>query len=312
MYLVILMKILLFTHGIDIDGMGSAVLCNLISDDIKICFCETENIDILFKNMVLEVPEIKYDYVFITDTCLGNELLEEINNSDLKKIVRIFDHHVNQIGQGKNKYDFVELTVENEKGLCSGTNLFYNFLIQNKLLKPTSIIDEFVEYTRQYDTWEWENIYHNEMPHEMTILYDYVGNEEYIRVMIDIIKNNNKFLFSNSQLKIINNEKKKIKNIIKRKIEHIFPCEINGIKGGVIFSERYINEFRPFYEKNYNSDLKFIMIIDTDNNKIFYRAIGDFETTELVLSQGGSGNKKTGSRNITKEELNKIMQQLII
>jgi oligoribonuclease NrnB/cAMP/cGMP phosphodiesterase (DHH superfamily) len=305
------MKILLFTHWIDIDGMGSAVLCKLISNDVEICFCETENIDNLFRKMVLEIPKIKYDYIFVTDTCLSSKILEEINNSDLKRIVRVFDHHINQVKQEKDKYNFVYLSVENENGLCSGTSLFYDFLIKNKMIKLTPIIDEFVEYTRQYDTWEWDNIYHNEIPHDMTILYDCIGNEAYIKAMLDIINNNNGFILSESQLKIISNEKKKVQDIVKRKLDNMFKCEINGIKGGVVFSSKYVNDFRPFYEKNYNHDVKFIMIVDIDNNRIFYRAVGDFETTDLVLSQGGSGNKKTGSRNITEEEMKKIIEQLI-
>jgi hypothetical protein len=47
-------------------------------------------------------------------------------------------------------------------------------------------------------------------------------------------------------------------------------------------------------------------------NQIFYRAVGDFITTDLVLSQGGSGNKKTGYRHISEEEIVKIGRQLIL
>lgn len=49
------------------------------------------------------------------------------------------------------------------------------------------------------------------------------------------------------------------------------------------------------------------MIIDFRKEKIFYRGVHKFVTTEFVLSQGGSGNPYSGSRNLTKKEIEKLV-----
>ena len=169
------MNILLFTHEIDIDGMGSAVLAHLFAQTLKIQFCETENIDKKFEEVVLKKNKSLWDYIFITDTCPSMEILEIIDrDSVLKNKVFVFDHHKNQLTQGKNKFSFVTLQVEDKNGLCCGTSLFYKFVLEKQFLNSWPSLDLFVEYTRQYDTWEWMDKYHSELPHEMTILYDYI------------------------------------------------------------------------------------------------------------------------------------------
>lgn len=239
------MNILLFTHGIDIDGMGSAVLAGLFAQNLEVQFCETEDIDTKFEEVVLKKNKINWDYIFIADTCPSIDILKRIEHDlTLKEKVFVFDHHKNQIAQGKNKFSFVTLQFENEKGLCCGTSLFYQFLIENKLLLSYPSLDLFVEYTRQYDTWEWWDKYHNEIPHELTILYDCIGNDDYISEMKEmLLQQKDVFVLSDFCKKIIYYEKKKIENICQEKINSIIPVSINGISCGIIVSEQYINEF---------------------------------------------------------------------
>ncbi len=56
-----------------------------------------------------------------------------------------------------NEHDWASVTVEQEDGKqTAATSLFYQYAVENKYLEPSSIVAEFVELVRQYDTWEWE------------------------------------------------------------------------------------------------------------------------------------------------------------
>ena len=62
-------------------------------------------------------------------------------------------------------------------------------------------MDEFVELTRQHDTWEWRNIYNNEKSRELSILFDALGYDGYISLMTEKLRTEKIFDF-NSMLRI--------------------------------------------------------------------------------------------------------------
>ena len=63
------MKVLIFTHKNDIDGMGNAVLSKLAFDNVDYVLCET--FDLIDKvNEYINTNKIyDYDKIFITDLC---------------------------------------------------------------------------------------------------------------------------------------------------------------------------------------------------------------------------------------------------
>ncbi|MBP3581739.1 MAG: hypothetical protein J6J33_03190, partial [Clostridia bacterium] len=61
------MKVLLFTHKIDIDGMGCAILANLSFDDVEIVFCETFEINKKVQEYIDDNTIYNYDRVYVTD-----------------------------------------------------------------------------------------------------------------------------------------------------------------------------------------------------------------------------------------------------
>ena len=72
-------KILLFTHKVDIDGMGSVVLSNLAFKEVDVIFCETFEVDKLFNEKLKTGKLYNYDYIFITDICLSENLIKEVS-----------------------------------------------------------------------------------------------------------------------------------------------------------------------------------------------------------------------------------------
>ena len=100
--------------------------------------------------------------------------------------------------------------------MCCGTSLFYEYLTNNNILTKSNIIDEFVELTRQHDTWEWRNIYNNEKSRELAVLFDSLGYDGYITLTTEKLRQQNpSFEFTPLEQTLIKNRKKQIEEKCK-------------------------------------------------------------------------------------------------
>lgn len=179
------MKVLLFTHKSDIDGMGGAVLARLAFEEVEYILTETFNLQNEIKKYY-ETGEIyNYDFIYVTDLWLEEPMLSKVANDEkLKGKFFVFDHHKSALVKDFNKYSFTTIRVSDENGLCSGTSLFYEYLTKIGILNSDcKMIKEFSELTRKYDTWEWKTKFHDEMPHKLTLLFDSIGCDNYIEFM---------------------------------------------------------------------------------------------------------------------------------
>ena len=123
------MKILLFTHKNDIDGMGNVVLSKLAFNNVDYILCETFELNHKVNEFIITKKIYEYDKIFITDLCLSEELLSLINKDEiLKNKVQIIDHHKTYDNETYTRYSFVKVKIKNDKGLCCGTSLFYEYL----------------------------------------------------------------------------------------------------------------------------------------------------------------------------------------
>ena len=70
--------------------------------------------------------------------------------------------------------------VEKDGKKVSGTSLFYEYLISHGYLKQTDVLDQLVEWTRQYDIWEWKK-HDNYDARKLHILFETSDFEQYFR-----------------------------------------------------------------------------------------------------------------------------------
>ena len=161
------MKVLLFTHKSDIDGMGNAVLAKLAFGEVNYVLCETFDLQNEISKCYNDGSIYNYDSIFVTDLWLEEPTLSKIANDEkLKDKFFVFDHHKSALEGNFNKYSFTTIRISDDKGLCSGTSLFYEYLISKGLIDSNNQrISDFSELTRKYDTWEWKTRYNDEMPH---------------------------------------------------------------------------------------------------------------------------------------------------
>lgn len=309
------MKVLIFTHRNDIDGMGNAVLANLAFKNVDYVLCGTFDLTEEVTKYLESKKIYEYDKVFVTDLCLEEQLLERINKDDkLKDKILNLDHHKTYDNEKYTKYPFVKIKIKNDKGLCCGTSLFYEHLLQENLLDENNeAIKEFVELTRQHDTWEWKNIYNNEKSRYLATLFDVVGTHAYIDMMIKKLqeKQNKTFEFNDLETTLINNRLIQVKEKMEYYAKNVVYKDILGLKAGINFiTYEYRNELGEYYREN-NFDMDFVMMIAIDHDVISYRSVRDnVKVRDVAEYFGGKGHDKAATNPISKEKQKELIKIL--
>lgn len=307
------MKVLLFTHKQDIDGMGSAILGSLAFKDFHCVPCKTFEIDTNFKKYMDDNSIYDYDLIFVTDLCLHEPILTIINNDErLKNKVLVLDHHKTEIENAK--YDFVKVILECSRGPASGTYLFYEYLISNKYLESKCVLEELVELTRQYDTWDWVK-YKNNKARLLHLLFEQVGYQKYIDIISNVIKNNDSIIFSNKEMEIINDWEKQFKIDSKKILESmvVYPVIIEGAeyKVGYMHAKyKYRNDLNELVKKNNIHDVDLIGMIFPDMGVVSYRGVKDMDVSIVPTYFGGKGHKGAGTNPINNEKFSKVLTKI--
>ena len=288
------MKVLVFSHGSDIDGMGSIIISKVYFDEIKYHYCEMSDIDEKILNSIKSKEIYNYNYIFVTDLCPTNETLDIIKqDSKLREKFIVIDHHktrLNKVGD----YDFVHINIEDNQGMCCATSLFYGYLLQHNFIKNKDSVKLYSELTRLEDTWEWKKN-NNILAHNLSHLFNVLGRDEYILLMSNKLKNNKTFSLTKEENWIIDNKLKEIEKNLKEYANSIKTIEINDKCGALIIIDyQYRNEF-PEYLKNNNYNYDFVMMVCFNHNSISFRSITDCNVREIAELYGGGGHDKAAS-----------------
>ena len=306
------MKVLIFTHKNDIDGMGNAVLSKLAFEEVNYVLCET--FDLIGKvNEFISTKKIyDYDRIFITDLCLDETTLKLISEDEkINNIFQIIDHHRTYEDEKYTKYPFVKVQLKNDKGLCCGTSLFYEYLLENNYITSNETIDEFVELTRLHDTWEWKNIYNNEKARDLAILFDCLGTEGYINFMYEKLIKETIFNFTDLENTLIENKKVVIKDTVEGYVKNVYHKDILGMKAGILFiNYEFRNEIGEYLREN-KFDLDFIMMISLDRGVVSYRRINENISVRTVAEYyHGKGHDAAATNPITSKQKELILDIL--
>ena len=296
-------KILIFSHLSDIDGMGGVVLAKLAFGDVDFVLCETFNLLDKIKEKIADQSIYEYDQIFITDMWLEDpEVIWQ--DPKLKDKVLVFDHHESSLAILENKtYDFITIRIKDELGRCSGTSLFYQYLVNNNLLQQHASINTFVELTRLYDTWEWVTVKNEPMARDLTTLFNAVGANVYIDLMFDKLDvRPNGFTFSDLELSLINNKNKQIKDKLQSYAKNIIYRNVLGLKAGIVFIDyEYRNDFAQ-YLRDKQFPMDFVMMISMDNGTISYRYVtAGIKVLPIAEHFGGKGHDYAASSPISHE-----------
>lgn len=306
------MKVLLFTHKNDIDGMGNAILAKLAFDSVDYVLCETFDLKKKVEEYLKNKKIYEYEKIFITDLCLGEENLKQIDEDEkLKGKFQIIDHHKTYEDEKYTRFSFVQVKLKNDHGLCCATSLFYEYLLSNNYLVRNDAIDEFVELTRQHDTWEWKNIYNNEKSRELAILFDAIGINGYIKFIYEKLLKEQTFEYSEIERMLIDNKKIEISEAVEEYLDKIYYKNILDSKAGIIFiNYEYRNELAEYLREN-KYDIDFVMMISLDRGVVSYRSTKDGVSVRKVAEYfGGKGHNKAATNPITSKSKEAILEIL--
>ena len=307
------MKVLLFTHKNDIDGMGNAILAQLAFSEVDYELCGTFDLTSSVESYFEKDKIYHYDRIYVTDLCLEDPILSKVAmDSKLEGKVLVFDHHKTFTDPKYTSHKFVTVKIEDEYGLCCGTSLFYKHLVSEGLIdKDNKCISEFVELTRQHDTWEWRNIYNNEKSRELSILFDALGYDGYISLMTEKLRKEDIFEFDSMERILIENRKKQIALKCEYYKDKIIYREILGMKAGIVFiTYEYRNELAEYFREN-KFDMDFTMMIALDPGVVAYRSVREGKAVRPVAELfGGKGHDKAATNPITDEMVSKILEVL--
>lgn len=207
----------------------------------------------------------------------------------------------------------MNIRIKDENGRCSGTSLFYEYLLVNGSIEATPALDQFVELTRLYDTWEWVTVKDEPDAASLTTLFNIVGPDNYVEMMLQkLLANNLSFDFNTFENNLIAAKNKETQEKLKKYAEHIYIREVSGLKAGIAFVDFSLrNEFAQ-YLRNINYPIDFVMTVSLENRTITYRYINkEVKVLEIAESFGGKGHDYAASSPIRKRKMNSLIDEIL-
>lgn len=309
------MRVLLFTHSQDIDGMGCAVLARKAFGDYTLVPTKTFEITKNVENYIKSKKIYDFDKIYVTDLCIKEPVLKFIDNDEiLKNRLLVLDHHKTEIEEGNNKYDFVNIIVQKNGRKESGTSLFYNYLIQNNYLQRSNILDELVEWTRQYDVWDWESK-NNINARNLHVLFEVLGYDAYLKIINDKVDKLNSIVFNNYEKEVIDKFNKEMEKDILN-ILNDMKCVDLSIDGNIFkvgfvkCPYKYRNDMNKFIKKNNVYNIDAVGMIMTDIETVSYRQVKDVDVSIISKYFGGKGHRGAGSNLQENEKFKMVINSI--
>lgn len=290
---------LLLTHT-DPDGITPVILLNLLKEEFEYKTFEPTEIS----NFILEKIDTNYfdNYknIFIVDLGVNKDCADKINKSKYEDKFRLLDHH--ESNMFLNEYEFASVVDEVNGFKECGTTLFYNYLIdnyKNPILSKRSVIN-FVELVRENDTWQFTDL--EEDAHNLSALFSFYGEDEYINVYTNFLNANDEFYFNKHELIILKSLNRQKEEYLEDKKNKIIFREISGYKLGIVFAERYRSVLGNYLARIYKDEVDLICIINL-NEHISLRGIKEYKPVNKFAEIYGGGGHVLAAGMPFKEDL---------
>ena len=220
--------------------------------------------------------------------------------------VQLIDHHKTALTF--NEYEWGKVVVEEDGKLTSATSLFYNYLIEKKLLEPSTAMEQYVELVRQYDTWEWEKN-NNLQAKRLNTLFFLVSIDEFEEKMINRLSSSDTFFFDEFEQKLLEMEEKKIERYIRRKRRELVQTKIDDYYAGIVYAELYHSELGNELGKEY-PHLDYIVILNIGGKRMGFRTIhDDVDVSVIAGNYGGGGHEKASGASLGNDAYERFVAE---
>ena len=305
------MRVKQYTHR-DLDGYMSAVLGMLAFHiDVEVEFGQYDSINESITEFITSGEYKKFDAIHITDLSVSPEvakMLDEVYNSELIDVF-LFDHHKTALWLN-DEYPWAIVKTHRQDGrMACGASIYYEYLTTVGYIQSRAFIDEVVELTRLYDTWEWKEYGINDAK-DLNTLVEMYGREEFIAHIYQgclyHINDNQVAVFNETDNLLIQLRNQNYQSYKFRKGKCLRPLRIYGYLLGVVHAEQYVSELgNDLAEENPQYDI--IAMINGDSS-VSYRTVKDnVDVSAFAKKFGGGGHPKASGSPIPKAIQDKLL-----
>ena len=326
------MKIKLFTHGADLDGVGCAILAYLAfgRENVDVEYCDYDNVDEKVGKYILESEYFDYSRTYITDISVAEDIAFSIDNviQIYEHKFYLFDHHATALWL--NQYDWCEVRVNtDDDGLKTcGTELFYLYIVNYEPLyfshcesvdyKIADNMYRFVQIVRDYDTWRWKDFGEEGIVcKQMNDLFYIYGREEFIDWALRRLKFYGSYpefpSFRDEDLLLLDQKQKDIDRYIEKKDQQLMvQTDAFGYTYGVVFAEQYFSELGDRLCE-LHPELDYVAMIDICGGTVSYRTIReDLDVGGTIAhSFGGGGHQKAAGSTFDGRYMRELVSHAI-
>lgn len=299
----------LFTDS-DLDGLASGILAKIaFKDKVNVFYCTYRNLDRRVGGF-LNNPKNKETKVYITDLSINKENADKLDASVKKgRFAQMIDHHATAMHFNEYSWGFVKTEYSPNKKTCAAS-LFYDYLIEHEMIKPTPAINQFIELTRLLDTWEWEPAGNTDAK-RLNDFFFMIGRESFEEKMLERLQQSpESFTLNADENWILDIEEEKIDRYVKRKSHQTIQADIDGLCMGIVHGENYTSELGNRLNKQW-PHLDLIAIINVGNKSVGLRTIHDHvNVSELAKKYDGGGHPKASGCALIQENFNSFVVDL--
>ncbi|MDQ0200123.1 DHH family phosphoesterase [Neobacillus ginsengisoli] len=296
----------LFTD-IDLDGLGSGIIAKLaFGENADVEYCSYRILNQRVEGFIENLHHNR-DEVYITDLAV-NESVEKKLDKRFRdgKHVRMLDHHVTALHFNEHKWALVKPEYDSGKKTCA-TSLFYDFIIEHKMMERSKGLEEFVDLVRQYDTWEWQEN-NNVTAKRLNDLFYILGREKFEEEMLHrLASNQDSFSLSDMENRLLDIEETKIERYIHSKNRQLVQTFIDDLCVGLVHAEQYLSELGNALNQM-NPHLDMIALLNVGSKKMGFRTIHDeIDVSAYAKKYGGGGHPKASGCGLTDEAFKKYV-----
>ncbi|MEF3303289.1 DHH family phosphoesterase [Paenibacillus sp. GYB003] len=291
----------LYSHN-DLDGVGCGIVARCaFGERIEVRYNSVQSLNPQVERYLeatRDKPK-KGELLFITDLSVDEENEHRLDRHVLEGgKVRLLDHHKTALHLNRHPWATVQVDYD-DGSLASATSLFYEYLVQHRMLEPSQALAEFVELVRQYDTWEWEK-YDNVQAKRLNDLFFLMSLDDFEERMVERLQNQTAFAFTEFEEKLLEVEESKIERYVRRKKRELVQTFVSERCVGIVYAESYHSELSHELGRSY-PHLDYIAILNVGGKKLSLRTIhDDVDVSEIAATFGGGGHAKAAGCPLTE------------
>lgn len=294
-------KVAHFTHT-DIAGKACGLLGERTFKNVDTFYCSNKDVDDIINTfIVIDKKYNDYDLLLISDVSLNKGTLINLNNVKTKTSADvIYVTHQACYLEDSEKYSWItcvpEYCYDDIKVKQDSASVLYRELINKFSLPQDTWLDEFIEKSRRYTTWEWLEL--NDLSSRgLSMLCHDTGHKFFVK---KLIKKHiaHDVLLDEEDLDKLDYLEEKYQEYKELKINEVILCKVNGYKTAAVMAELFVDRLSSDIAYHYKNLDEVIIINSFVKSNFRASQNSQIDVSEVAKIFGGGGNKKSAGASI--------------